>query len=94
MTDRRNATLLRKYGLTAQQYDKLLTLQGGVCALCGKPPKAGGRKLAVDHDHKTKRVRGLLCVLPCNRYYVAKNTLETARKVVKYLNRRFDGRDL
>lgn len=34
--------------------------QDGVCAICRKPPHPK-RKLAVDHDHKTGEVRGLLC---------------------------------
>lgn len=52
------------YGITEAQYQCLLVGQNGVCALCGSPPKT--RRLAVDHDHQTGRVRGLLCD-PCNR---------------------------
>lgn len=51
------------YRLIPEEYDKILKYQGGVCACCGKPPKA--KRLAVDHDHKTGRIRGLLC-WPCN----------------------------
>lgn len=50
--------------LPAAEYDRLLTKQNGVCAICGRPPKT--RKLHIDHDHKTGRIRGLLCVR-CNR---------------------------
>ena len=53
-----------KYGITPERYDLILDSQHGVCAICGRPPKT--RRLAVDHDHKTKRVRGLLCHL-CNQ---------------------------
>lgn len=49
-----------------QRYDELLAIQNGVCALCGNPPKEGGRKLGIDHDHKTLALRGLLC-FRCNR---------------------------
>lgn len=52
-----------KYGLTPEDHARMLEAQGYVCALCGKPPK--GRQLAVDHDHSTGVVRGLLCS-PCN----------------------------
>lgn len=55
--------LKHEYGLTVEQYDHMLAEQGGVCALCSRPP--GVRLLAVDHDHDTGRVRGLLCVR-CN----------------------------
>lgn len=47
-------------------YDAVLRDQGGVCAICRKPPKVGGRRLHIDHDHKTGKVRGLLCAR-CNR---------------------------
>jgi len=49
------------------EYNALLEIQGGVCAICGSDdPKTGGRSFAVDHDHVTGKVRGLLCS-PCNR---------------------------
>ena len=44
--------------------DRLLAEQGGVCAICGNPPKT--RRLSIDHDHKTGATRGLLC-FRCNR---------------------------
>lgn len=55
----------RRYGLTEAGYNVLLDQQGGVCAICQKPPREG-RPLAIDHDHKTERFRGLLCD-DCNR---------------------------
>lgn len=56
--------LLRKYGLDEMQYQQMLAAQGGCCAICGG--LRGKYKLAVDHDHTTGVVRGLLCQ-PCNR---------------------------
>jgi hypothetical protein len=53
---------LKKYGLTIEDYGRLLELQGGVCAICGVN---GGKRLAVDHCHDTGNVRGLLC-FDCN----------------------------
>jgi Recombination endonuclease VII len=64
-TDRKN--LLKKFGITPQEYDEMLIKQNGVCALCGKPETAMGynspktKLLAVDHDHLTGKIRGLLC---------------------------------
>lgn len=40
-------------------YDRLLEEQQGLCAICNEPPKR--RKLALDHDHDTGKIRGLLC---------------------------------
>ncbi len=48
---------------TRAQYDAMLASQGALCAICRKPEF--GRRLAVDHDHATGRVRGLLCTR-CN----------------------------
>jgi hypothetical protein len=50
---------LRRYGLTPEEYDLMLVLQDGLCAICHRPPT--DIKLAVDHDHETGTVRGLLC---------------------------------
>jgi len=50
-----------KYHLTVEQYMALYTAQDGCCAICGLPPKTGGRNLHIDHDHETGVVRGLLC---------------------------------
>lgn len=61
---------LRKYGITQAKYDAMLAEQGGVCAICKLPESRenqfGVMSLAVDHDHETGRVRGLLCSY-CNR---------------------------
>ncbi len=54
------------YGLTIEQYDKMLEQQGGCCAICGATEPGGSNKhFAVDHDHTIKVVRGLLCA-SCN----------------------------
>ena len=58
-----NSHLKKMYGITIQDYDKILASQRGVCAIC----KGGTtrRHFAVDHNHKNGRVRGLLCAR-CN----------------------------
>jgi len=59
----RRVHLLNRYNLTPEDYDRMLKRQNGVCFLCKAKPV--GRRLAVDHDHATGRVRGLLCT-GCN----------------------------
>jgi hypothetical protein len=44
----------------------MLEDQGGVCAICSKPDEVEGRRMAIDHNHDTGAVRGLLCG-NCNR---------------------------
>jgi len=56
--------LTRNYGLRPGQYDEMLVSQGGGCAICGTVDPFG-RRLHVDHDHASGKVRGLLCS-PCN----------------------------
>jgi len=59
--------LISKYNLSPEEYAALLKRQGGLCALCRRPERVldcrrkGVRRLAVDHDHATRKVRGLLC---------------------------------
>lgn len=62
----RRAWLRWKYGLTLEQYERMLEAQKGGCAICTRSPEENGSPLSVDHCHKTKRVRGLLCKT-CNR---------------------------
>lgn len=60
----RRRLLQRDFGLSEADYEAMLQAQEGACALCRKRPDVG-KHLAVDHCHKTGRVRGLLCML-CN----------------------------
>lgn len=65
--DARRRLDLKRYDLTPEQYDEMLAEQAGVCAACERPetrkhPVTGlPVPLAVDHDHETGLVRGLLC---------------------------------
>ena len=52
---------LRNYGLTLADWDAMMERQKGLCALCFRPQPVKMSRLFVDHDHKTGRVRGLLC---------------------------------
>lgn len=54
------SNLLGTYGISAEDFYILLGKQGNVCAICGEPPKAE-KKFYVDHNHKTEKMRGLLC---------------------------------
>lgn len=65
---RRNREYIRKYGITLDEYNSKLMQQKCVCAICGKQEKSKSlsntkeiKHLAVDHDHATGKIRGLLC---------------------------------
>lgn len=62
---RDSQTLFRKYGITMEQYELMFDYQDGLCAICGQVEtrrfKGSISRFAVDHNHKTGEVRGLLC---------------------------------
>ncbi len=57
------ANLKKKYNISKEDLDTLYTRCGASCSICKLPEKEnqGGKALHVDHDHKTGKVRGLLC---------------------------------
>lgn len=62
----RKHKLKKKFGLTVEDYEEILAAQNGVCAICGRPERRRSKHgeikaLAVDHDHETGAIRGLLC---------------------------------
>jgi Recombination endonuclease VII len=75
-----NAYLKYKYGITLEDYFRMVEEQGGKCKICQR--EGTGRNLkgrmSVDHCHKTGRVRGLLCH-PCN---AALGLLQESREVL------------
>lgn len=58
----RDAYLMRTYGITSEDYSRMIKAQGDLCAICrrSKPTSTRGH-WQVDHCHKTGKVRGLLC---------------------------------
>jgi hypothetical protein len=63
---------------------KLSDAQGAKCAICSKLEAHCAKRLSVDHNHRTGKVRGLLC-FRCNKFQVGRHSLESARKVYEYL---------
>jgi hypothetical protein len=69
--------------LARKHYERILEGQGGGCAMCGRPPTEK-RRLDIDHDHKTMRIRGLLCPR-CNIFLGASRDPELHREAARYL---------
>lgn len=86
----RNVRLRREFGITVDDYDKMLMEQGGVCKICRRPPQK--HRLAVDHDHRHKgnkkeSIRGLLCHC-CNRGLAwFRDNAESLDRAAKYLKK-------
>lgn len=60
---KRNRRLRENYGITHEYYEELLRCQNGVCAICGNGHvgRNNASHFAVDHDHSSGKIRGLLC---------------------------------
>lgn len=78
----RRKQILRRYGITPEQYDEMFTKQGGVCAACGEPSK---RRLQVDHCHTTNALRGLLCFNCNSALGHAKDSVTRLQSLIAYL---------
>ena len=78
----------REFGIKYEDYDKMLEEQRGVCAICGKPEtKPNAKYLAVDHNHETGEVRGLLCN-NCNRALgLLKDNVDVLQNAINYLKK-------
>lgn len=78
--------LKRKYGITQLYFDNMLSEQNHTCAICHSI-NISGKALAVDHDHSTGTIRGLLCYR-CNMLLgYAKDNIKTLGNAIKYLRR-------
>ena len=80
--------LLKRYGLTLEDYERMVARQRGRCAICHrKRPAADGREWTIDHDHVTGQVRGLLCN-DCNRAIgLLRDDPKILRAAVQYVER-------
>ena len=88
---RRTINLMRRYGISENDYKNMFDSQNGCCAVCGTnrpvPSKYKGspQRLAVDHCHKTGKIRGLLC-FSCNRALgYLKDDVSLLKRAVEYL---------
>lgn len=80
-----NNDLKCKFGITLNQYESMLALQNHRCAICGVPQSELKRRMSVDHNHETGKVRSLLCN-HCNTglgYF--RDSEQILTKAIKYL---------
>lgn len=81
----RNQYFLQKYGITRDQRDKILTLQGNRCACCSGEKPGNRMGWVVDHDHVTGKVRAILCH-NCNLALgLVKDDTEHLKQLISYL---------
>ncbi len=87
----RNQRFVRQFGISLDEYNELLRKQNNVCSICQckeiRIDKRTNRisELAVDHDHKTGRIRGLLCY-KCNSVLgYANDDIQILKSATNYL---------
>lgn len=80
-------SLRSKYGITIDDYNNMFAIQEGCCAICGVHQTQLDKRLSVDHDHSTGKVRQLLCQ-PCNLLIgFANDNIEILSEAISYINR-------
>jgi len=82
----RRKKLKARFGITLEQYDEMFNAQDGACKICKNPETIENRRLAVDHDHSTGKIRGLLC-FKCNTIvgHIENSGLEIVESIFEYL---------
>lgn len=77
--------IIRKYGVTRSEYLNMLNKQNNTCFICNKPSIK--KNLCIDHDHKTNKVRGLLCNNCNSGLGFFKDNIEVLLKATEYLKK-------
>lgn len=74
-----------EHGISLEQYNELFSSQNGLCKGCYRHQSSLKMAFAVDHNHKTGKIRGLLCG-PCNTALgLLKDSPETLQRLIDYL---------
>lgn len=86
-SQQRRYSLKTRFGITEDDYDAVLSIQHGLCAICfSDDPGAKRNFFAIDHDHETGAIRGLLC----NSCNIGLGCLQDSKPLLKsalkYLN--------
>lgn len=76
----------RKFGITAEESKALLKAQGYKCAICGRK-RSKKRKLAIDHNHTTGKMRGIICIQCNSMLGHAKDNIETLKSAIVYIKK-------
>ena len=81
----RERKLKSRYGITIEEYNRLLKKQRGRCAICKLSEDEHTNSLAVDHCHSTGNIRGLLCARCNTGIGMLKDNIEVLKSAITYL---------
>lgn len=82
--ERMRRQLLKRHGLSPEDYQKMFDEQEGRCEICGNPP--GPTALHIDHNHNTGQIRGLLCSNCNTGLGMLQESVDNLEAAVVYLN--------
>ncbi len=83
----REKNLKRNFNLSIDDYNSKLKEQKFLCAICSLPKQEGAKEFAVDHDHLTGKIRGLLC-RSCNTGLgLFKDSQNNLKSAINYLEK-------
>jgi hypothetical protein len=85
----RKSALKQKFNLTLEEYEKMRENQNNMCAICGIHQDKVSRWFAVDHNHITGQIRGLLCLECNNGIGKLKDSVINLKKAINYLEQDF-----
>ena len=80
----KNNQLKNTYKISIEEYEQKLKEQNYSCAICNRHRDEFKRNLSVDHDHKTGKIRSLLCIICNSNVAIVEDKLEM---IQKYLNK-------
>lgn len=85
---KRKSELKLRYGITLEDFERMVLAQGNLCAICNEPPEnKDSTKLHIDHCHTTGKVRGLLC-RSCNiAIGYLNDDINLLQNAIKYLEK-------
>lgn len=76
----------KRFGISIETYTEMFNRQNGVCAICNLKEKSS-KRMAIDHCHKTGKIRGLLCSW-CNRAIgLLKDDVNLLKNSITYLTK-------
>ena len=82
----RNSSLMKKFGIKHDYYEKLSEEQNHVCAICGGKENSYKKFLHIDHNHETGEIRGLLCRNCNNGLGCFKDNKDYLKQAIEYLS--------
>ena len=76
---------IRKYGITVEDYEAMVLKTEGCCYICDSPPPPT-KSNSIDHDHKTGKVRGILCHRCNTALGLLEDSVATLKRAITYLS--------